>query len=447
MTLPLAFTNRMQSRLKNDWDAFLQALQSAPPVSIRINPCKKYTHSFQPVPWTEFGYYLPERPLFTLDPLLHAGAYYVQEASSMLLEQAIRQSVNLNQKQIALDLCAAPGGKSTHLLTLLNDESLLVSNEVIKSRASVLSENIQKWGYPNVMVTNNDPADFGRLSSFFDLIVIDAPCSGEGLFRRDGNAAQEWSEENVQLCAKRQQRIVMDAWPALKENGILIYSTCTYSEWENEENLKWLSDTTELEFVPLKLNKEWGVEEVNHGKAIGYQCYPHKVKGEGFFVSVIRKTSAEKKMTEKSRTSFPKSTKKVTDSLKEWCLPSYHHELIQFDDLIVSIPSESYSEINLLSQLLKPIVRGTALATQKHDKFIPEHAFAISTAINQSHFTKIEVSLEEALTYLRKNALTIGEGKRGFGLLAYQNVPLGWVNLLGNRVNNLYPSNWRILMK
>ena len=181
-----------------------------------------------------------QRPSFTFDPLFHAGTYYVQEASSMFLEQALKQSVDLSQPLRVLDLCAAPGGKSTLLQSLLNKESLLVSNDVIKSRAAILEENIVKWGAANVVVTNNDPAHFARLENYFDAIVIDAPCSGSGLFRRDPEAINEWSENNVQLCSQRQQRIVADVWPALKQNGILIYSTCSYSAEEDEAILDWM---------------------------------------------------------------------------------------------------------------------------------------------------------------------------------------------------------------
>ena len=217
----------MRARLQDQWPAFQLSLQESSPTSIRLNPLKKSKVPEKKIPWTETGYYLEQRPRFTLDPLFHAGAYYVQEASSMLMEQGVRQSMDVTQPILALDLCASPGGKSTHLLSLLSADSFLVSNEVIRARASVLSENIQKWGYENVLVTNNDPIDFQLLPGFFDLIVVDAPCSGEGLFRKDQAAMKEWSVDNVQLCAQRQQRIVADVWPSLKEEGILLYSTCT----------------------------------------------------------------------------------------------------------------------------------------------------------------------------------------------------------------------------
>src|SRR5579859_2899526 len=245
--LPTPFAGRMQKQLKLGWEKFLSAHHHPAPTSIRINSHKSNSKNHERIPWTDFGYYLEQRPSFTLDPVFHGGAYYVQEASSMFLEQAVKQTVDLSQALQVLDLCAAPGGKSTHLLSLLNDQSLLVSNETIRSRATVLAENMQKWGHDNVVVTNNDPDDFRPLEGFFDLIVVDAPCSGEGLFRKDASAASEWSEEQVDLCALRQRRILNQVWPSLKANGILVYCTCTYNEKENEENLIWLVEEKKAE--------------------------------------------------------------------------------------------------------------------------------------------------------------------------------------------------------
>ena len=443
---PPAFVKRMERSLQNEWSSFIDAFSKEATTSIRINTKKKKIILPNAVPWANSGYYLDKRPSFTLDPTFHAGAYYVQEASSMLLEQAVKQSVNLHESIRALDLCASPGGKSTHIVSLLNDDSLLISNEVIRTRASVLSENIQKWGYGNVIVTNNDPSDFEKLTGYFDLIVVDAPCSGEGLFRKDPNSMRQWSEENVLLCSQRQQRIMADIWPSLKENGILIYSTCTYNEAENENNLEWLSNNNQVEFISLKLNSDWGIEEVKKAKAIGYRCLPHKVKGEGFFISVIRKKEAVQSVSIKSKNSFQLASKKIKDTLIDWQLP-HDYNLVMLDDLIVSLPGQYITEIDFISRSLKTVLKGTAIATQKHDKFIPEHSLALSVHLNASHFKTIELTLEEAILYLKKETLMIREGERGFSLVTYQHIPLGWVNLLGNRINNLYPSGWRILMR
>ena len=241
------------------------------------------------IPWAEHGYYLESRPSFTFDPLFHAGCYYVQEASSMFLEQALKQTVDLSHPLKVLDLCAAPGGKSTHLLSLISNESLLVSNEVIRSRANILNDNIAKWGCSNVIVTNNDPRDFQRIENYFDVIVVDAPCSGSGLFRRDSEAIEEWSEQNVALCSQRQQRILADVLPALKNGGMLIYSTCSYSKQEDEEICEWLINELKIESLKLKFEENWNVIESDDG----YRFWPDKVKGEGFFIACFRKNNGD----------------------------------------------------------------------------------------------------------------------------------------------------------
>jgi 16S rRNA C967 or C1407 C5-methylase (RsmB/RsmF family)/NOL1/NOP2/fmu family ribosome biogenesis protein len=444
MFFPEVFQKRMQATLGEEWTAFESVHEQPSLTSIRLNPKKQLTSSTSKIPWTEFGHYLKERPSFTLDPLLHAGAYYVQEASSMFLEQVVKQSVDLNQPLKVLDLCAAPGGKSTHLLSLLNDQSLLISNEVIRSRASILSENIQKWGNTNVVVTNNDPSDFQKLQGFFDLMVVDAPCSGEGLFRKDPDAMKEWSEDNVALCAQRQQRILADVWPALKQNGILIYCTCTYNKKENEENLSWLMSEKKAESIKLKVESGWGIEEIESNGIFGYRFYPHKVKGEGFFISVIRKKEETHLVSIRTKNHLPPPPKKIIERLNDWLL--HPHEFILLDDLIVALPEKFTTEINWLAHQLNVVTKGTAIATVKHEKLIPEHALALSTELNHKNFTSIELDLPMALAYLRKEAILIGEGEKGFALVTYQGQSLGWVNLLGNRVNNLYPVNWRVRM-
>ena len=248
MNLPEPFIQSLQKLKGFDEDAFQAVHQSGGQItSVRLNPDKILNIpssilklQLARVLWSSNGFYLKERPSFTLDPLFHAGAYYVQEASSMFLEEVLKQSVDLSKPLRVLDLCAAPGGKSTLIQSVISKDSLLVSNEVIKTRVNILSENITKWGGANVIVTNNDPSDFKRLPGYFDVIVVDAPCSGSGLFRKDPNAINEWSENNVALCAQRQQRILADILPSLKEGGVLIYSTCSYSQVEDEDISNWL---------------------------------------------------------------------------------------------------------------------------------------------------------------------------------------------------------------
>jgi 16S rRNA C967 or C1407 C5-methylase (RsmB/RsmF family)/NOL1/NOP2/fmu family ribosome biogenesis protein len=445
---PAPFEQRMRNALNEQWENFAAAHERESPVSIRINPQKLISHSYADrIPWTSSGFYLGSRPSFTLDPIFHAGAYYVQEASSMFLEQAVLQATNYTSSLNVLDLCAAPGGKSTHLLSLLSRESLLVSNEVIRSRAPILAENLQKWGLPNAVVTSNDPKDFQRLGSLFDVIVVDAPCSGEGLFRKDPEAMTEWSSDNVLLCANRQRRIVKDIWPALKQNGILIYSTCTYSEQENEELLDWLEGSEDVEFIQLKLDPQWGVAEIKKKDIYGYRLFPHRVKGEGFFLSVLRKLAGEGSHY-KPKKIFTPVDKKVKEKVSAWMKGSEETSFVMGKDgQVRALPMNKLTEVEWLDNHLQIISSGTAIATIKHDKLIPEHAAALSVNIDIDMQRVIDLTLQEALTYLRKDTLSVDSPGRGFALVRFNNILLGWVNVLENRINNLYPAQWRIRMQ
>ncbi len=449
LSIPDEFKKLINEQLGNQSELFFELLNVAPHVSIRVNPKKESAHSsVSNVPWSQFGKYLNERPIFTLDPLIHAGAYYVQEASSMFLEQAIVNTFDLSKNIIALDLCAAPGGKSTHLLSLLSAESLLISNEVIRSRVSILSENVQKWGYPNVMITSNDPEDFASLESHFDLIVVDAPCSGEGLFRKNPNAMQHWSMDSVKMCAARQQRILKNTWPALKPGGVLIYSTCTFNSIEDEANMEWLANNGELEFENISLDPNWGVQEIMLNMAVGYKFYPHRVKGEGFFISVVRKKGSpisDPKL--KTKFKFNNPLKEEAEILNQWTDTTFKKSFIKNKEQICFAPSSLIDEMAFLMNRLNVISAGTPLAISKHGKLVPEHAGALSIYLKRENFQNIELNEDEAKQYLKKGNLILNNNSRGFALVTYKGFPLGWVNLLGNRFNNLYPANWRIRME
>jgi 16S rRNA C967 or C1407 C5-methylase (RsmB/RsmF family)/NOL1/NOP2/fmu family ribosome biogenesis protein len=447
--LPEQFEKSMQSKLAGEFPEFLGCLEVPSPTSIRVNPNKAAALvTDNPVLWCRLGKYLDARPTFTLDPLFHAGTYYVQEASSMFVEQAIRQTTDLSLSLNVLDLCAAPGGKSTHILSLLNENSLLVSNEVIRARASILAENIQKWGYPNCIVTNNDPKDFQAVEGFFDVMVVDAPCSGEGLFRKDPQAMEEWSPQNVALCSSRQKRILADVWPALRENGILIYCTCTYNESENEENLLWLQQQHEVEFLQLKLQPEWNIEEIRQRKITGYRFFPHRVKGEGFFISVIRKKETQQSHRVKAKTKEFLPTKKLSESVTPWIRSSHAFIILQHHDDLYFLPGEKFTEAGMLYQHLRIVTSGTSLASIKQNKLIPAHALAMSIYLEQTIFPSVTVDHESAIRYLRRDAgpLDLAEAERGFHLIRFENIALGWINNIGNRYNNLYPQEWRIRM-
>ena len=450
--LPIQFVERTKPLLGTAWDAFTGALNQEPPVSVRINKAKysEIPNGLQDVPWSMSGYYLPERPSFTFDPLFHAGCYYPQEASSMFIEQAVRQCTDGSARM--LDLCAAPGGKSTHLLSLLSDDSFLVSNEVIRSRANILAENIAKWGYANSIVTNNDPSEFGKLGSYFDVILVDAPCSGEGMFRKDEIALQEWSESNVRLCKERQQRILADVWGALKTDGILIYSTCTYNTDENEDNVQWICDNLGAEPVEIDIPDMWGVTSALKGDLPVYRFLPHKTKGEGFFLAVLRKTDvSDKSLSSHRRNNKRKDKKEKTKNdsrpaeLKDCIKDGKEFIYSERNGLWNAIPAVFEDDNAFLSENLKIISSGIHLGEVKGRDFIPAQSLALSIDFDHSAFPVCDVDWRKAITFLQKNSILLDTSyPKGYILLKYRNVPLGFVKNIGNRTNNLYPQEWKI---
>jgi 16S rRNA C967 or C1407 C5-methylase (RsmB/RsmF family)/NOL1/NOP2/fmu family ribosome biogenesis protein len=416
--------------------------------SVRINNAKNETPGShlpvsKPVPWATNAFYLSERPSFTFDPLFHAGAYYVQEASSMFLEQALLQTVDINSSLTVLDICAAPGGKSTHLLSLISEDSILVSNEVIRSRVNILAENITKWGPANCIVTNNDPKDFSKLINVFDVIVADAPCSGSGLFRKDADAIAEWSEDNVKLCSMRQQRILTDVWPSLKVGGILIYSTCSYSPEEDEDILDWISSSTGAESIDLSLQENWGIisskSPVHQNK--GYRFYPYNLDGEGFFIACFRKPGAYYDDGFK-RLNY-KPDKKLVALASGWVekkisLQYYRHEMQLF-----AMPSTTMELFSFLQDKLNIRKAGVKVGDITRDELIPDHALALST-IKNIDLPYLELNKEQAIAFLSKTDFNAGNIARGWMMVSFNGLSLGWIKGLGNRINNYYPKEWRI---
>jgi len=446
MPLPEAFLNSLQDTRGFDIGSFIEVHDSGEQVtSVRLNPLKTpgsspafFTGPVNPVPWTQFGYYLAERPSFTFDPYFHAGNYYVQEASSMFLEQAVCQTSDMSRPLRVLDLCAAPGGKSTHIQSLLSKDSLLVSNEVIRSRAGILKDNMVKWGSSNVIVTSNDPADFSRLENYFDLVVVDAPCSGSGLFRRDPEAITEWSENNVLLCSQRQQRIVADVLPALKNEGILIYSTCSYSKQEDEEIATWLTREFNLDYLPLTIDPGWGIVETEGG----YRFWPDKIKGEGFFISCFRKKDGIGAFKYRNgKKVLPVSNNEM--KLVEGWVNTGEISCIKNNNTIYALPRTVLPDLSVLLSSLKVIYSGTRIGEQVRDKIIPDHALALSPLLSPQ-ISRINLDREQAIRYLQKKDITLA-GTKGWQVVAYDDCPLGWINALPNRINNYYPRELRIL--
>ena len=368
------------------FNRFLGAFEEEAPVSIRLNPLKMNQRALplnHPVPWCPEGYYLEDRPQFTFDPLFHAGCYYVQEASSMFISHVLRQFVK--HPVAMLDLCAAPGGKSTAARAALPEGSTLVSNEPVPTRAQILLENITKWGWPGCTVTNNYPREFRKAKLKFDVILCDVPCSGEGMFRKDSQAISEWSQQNVEKCWRLQREIVADAWECLTPGGLLIYSTCTFNTKENEENIRYFQQELGAEILPVPTRPEWNITGslLEGFDAPVYRFIPGITKGEGLFVCALRKNE---------------STGAQGDM-------SARYDNRQMKGLTILVPPYS----------------------------------------DTTEPPTIDLSYQEALRYLRGEALTLPtDTPRGIVTVAYQGYPLGTAKNIGNRANNLYPKPWRI---
>ena len=402
--LPLQFTEYTRQLMgAKRFERYLKSFEEPAPVSIRLNPRKglevrgeKFEVRGEPVDWCRGGYYLKERPNFTMDPLFHAGCYYVQEAASMFLDEVLRQMHNAYANQqpssirplAALDLCAAPGGKSTLLRSALPADCVLYSNEPIRNRASILLENVTKWGYENHIVTNCYPRDYRKAKMKFDLILCDVPCSGEGMFRKDEATIREWSPQQVEKCWRLQREIVADAWACLNEGGFLIYSTCTFNTKENEENIRWILNEYDAEVLKVEIKTEWNITgsllEGFHEPV--YRFIPGISRGEGLFMCALRKIRNEKG---EMRNDAPRS-----------------------------------SAINHQSSAIRPLTSDFRLQTSD---------------------VKIELSYEDALKFLRGESLVLsGDVPKGLVEVTFMGKVLGQMKNIGTRANNLYPKEWRI---
>lgn len=443
-----------------DLAAFLRIHEAGEKVtSLRINPNKIQDEgtvqkvlaslteeSVSRVPWSQYGYYLPSRPSFTFSPFFHGGAYYVQEASSMFLEHVMRYVCDLSAPLKVLDLCAAPGGKSTLLQSLLSPDSVLVSNEVIKSRAALLADNITKWGAANVVVTNNDPRDFAKLPGYFDVMVVDAPCSGSGLFRREPEAVEEWSPENVILCSQRQQRILADVWNALKEDGIMIYATCSYSREEDEAIMEWIQENFAVENIAIPVDDRWHIVQTKAGPqaAEGYRFYPDKVKGEGFFITCFRKTAGDVYTARRQRDTLPAVAKKDEGKVAQWVRNMDNLFLMDHQGEVLIFPENMAPVVSLLQQHLYLRKAGIKAGQLAAKELIPDHQLAMSTMTSET-IPQIGLTREQALRYLRKEDPEISTNVKGWALMMYEGMALGWAKILPNRINNYYPKELRIL--
>ncbi len=419
MELPVDFCQLIRQQYGDETaEKLFEGLSEEPSVSIRLNPSKfkeSLPTSFslekaELVPWCPDAYYLNERPTFTFDPLFHAGVYYVQEAGSMYLAEMLRQFMPKDHPLIALDLCAAPGGKSTLLRSLLPEGSLLVSNEPMPKRAQVLAENITKWGHPACVVTRNYPADFSPFVEQFDLLVTDVPCSGEGMFRKDEGAIRDWSLENVETCWHRQRDILSDIWPTLRSGGLLIYSTCTFNRFEDEENVAWIA-------------KELGAEILADRHFL-----PGRDRGEGFYIAALKKNAKE-----------------MNNGVRPHYSPTGVGTFIRKEtkDSVVLYPEAHATLMQKMQRSLHCLVCGVVEKEKGVKDWVPAHAYAMSLAYERGSYPEYELTYDKTIAYLRREALRI-DAPKGYVLVTYQGVPLGFVKSIGNRANNLYPQEWRI---
>jgi len=416
--------------------SLMDSLNSVPPISIRLHPEKKIEEFpiKSKVPWSHNGVYLKERPTFTLDPNFHGGAYYPQEAGSMYLS-TILEKIELKEDAIVLDACAAPGGKTSILAEKLNNEGVLISNEIIKSRATVLIETTTKWGYCNQIITSNNTKSFRKSRIKFDLIVIDAPCSGEGMFRKDHKAREEWSIANCNICVTRQKEILENLLPSLNDAGYLVYSTCTFNPAENEELLLHFINAFDLEICEMPQYD--GMMQDKEG--IGQYFFPGYAESEGFYCAVLKKKGqAEKdklKISTNSTAAAPNFIKKSKTELKYY----------QNENFMYACNPLTQHISTLLKENLFVLKTGIMISQQFGKKHVPQIDLALSPFI-ATDFEQLTLTKDLALKYLKGETFELAS-TIGFKEILFGKVPLGFINHLGNRFNNLYPYEWRIKMK
>ena len=413
----------------------LAALEEEPAVSVRYNAAKYPVPAGEVVPWNADARFLAERPNFTLDPLLHAGAYYVQDSSAIFVGHVFRKILTLAQPEghlRVLDLCAAPGGKTTDILSSLSGmEYLLVSNEISSARATALCDNVARWGEASVAVTSVDPAAFGPMEGFFDIIVTDVPCSGEGMFRKDPEAQRQWSLDNVSLCQARQRRILSDVWPALKEGGVLVYSTCTFNHMENDDNVLWAAEHLGAEVLSV----EAGFPGVLR-TACGHALVPGFVRGEGQYCAALRKTAATSDRTIKKSAVRPEVGNIWLDG---------DFTVAKRGDLLCALSQPLVRDAAAIERL-KPLRTGVAVGTVKGRDLVPHADLALARCLSQNAFERYDVPLEKARAFLHRDSFSAADAPMGYLLITYKGLPLGFVKNLGRRCNNLLPQGRRIRM-
>ncbi len=456
MTLPAKFVERVLSDLgEEEGRALCAALDGVPPVSVRVNPVKAAPGALPAleiagqVPWCCDGRYLAVRPSFTLDPDFHAGAYYVQEASSQFVGHLLG-GVRTAGARI-LDLCAAPGGKTTLYASLAGPGGLVVANEIDRRRAAVLADNVRKWGTGNVAVTTCEPRMLGDFEAWFDIVAVDAPCSGEGMFRKDGEARGEWSEGNVKLCAARQDGILREAWRALRPGGTLVYSTCTFNRDEDEGSLErmlaWAGDEV-AESEEIAVEDAWGVVCGRVGAFRTFRFYPHRACGEGFFAAVARKSfdaGGRVRTPRTRRTVFAAADRKTVAELARWVREPDRMCFAQVADTFYAWYAAQADAVRALSEALPVIYSGVAMGQVFKGTLKPDPALAFFDGLCREAVPVAELDEAETLRFLRRQDVAAGEMAEGMNLVCSRGRALGFAKRIGARVNNMYPNSLRII--
>lgn len=425
------------------------ALDTEPEVSIRLNPMKlAETFDGESVGWSEHGRYLEQRPQFTLDPLMHGGAYYVQEASSQFVGYLLKNS-DLRGCRV-LDMCAAPGGKSTIYSTLVGREGLVVANDISRSRTLALADNVQRWGMGNVVVTNNEPQHISAFKHWFDVVAVDAPCSGEGMFRKMEEARTEWSASAPEQCAERQRDILAEAWQTLRPGGTLIYSTCTFNPTEDEGIVEWLMAEygSELEAVEsVDIDEKWGITTCRIGEFQCFHFYPHKCRGEGFFAAIARKREGvvRRQSPKPRRKLFALPAKSDVEELSRWVDDSAEMAFRQIGDVMYGYHRSVVDDVVALSEVLTVVYSGVCLGQIFKRKLRPEHALALFVGMNASAVPSVELGEADAQDYLRRQDISAAQFVEGINRVMYRGVAIGFVKRIGARCNNMYPKDLRIM--
>ncbi len=451
--LPDDFKALIRSQLgENDAEILFSALTGEPETSIRINRRKQPSCPLYPdmtsVDWCASGHYLPERPQFTTNPLLHAGVFYVQDASSMVYETII-ETITDDSPIAACDLCAAPGGKTTAMLNALPAGSVMLANEFNASRASILKENLCKFGYPDVIVTNTATSRLSSLKEKFDIVAVDAPCSGEGMMRKDETARTQWNEGLIKQCAGLQREILENAATMIAPGGYLIYSTCTFNTSEDEDNALWIADSLGLQPIDTGLAGRFGIHGAAKGNIPCLRFIPGFTRGEGLFIAVFRKPGAHSPGNSqfKTRKKGKKETMDKADRLlaataKSWVNGEY--DIISHDGHLLALSSAAAALLDSIPKGVRIMSAGIEIGEIKGKDLIPAHPLAMSVEFAHP-FPEVELSLADSIRFLSREAITLPpDNPKGYLTATYKGFPLGFLKNLGTRSNNLYPADYKI---